>query len=136
MKTTVGLVLLALLGFGLAYWGWKRPLPEPKTVTQYLDRTETKTVYRETTKPDGTVVKETAQAKTDLKSSKTTVAAKAPLSRWKLGASVSVLPEKLIDPNPVYGVQGGYRVFSEAPIWMTFGVDQKKRVTLGVIYEW
>ena len=134
MRLTLGLALLAALGWGAAYWGWKRPLPSPQTVTEYKDRVETKTVYRETTKPDGTVIKETTQSKSDLKTHKATVAAKAPLSRWSLGVNTTLAPKDLIDPNPIYGVLVGRRLW-ESPLWMEVGLNSKRELTLGLSVE-
>lgn len=131
MRRTLGLALLALLGWGAAYWGWKRPLPPPQIITEYKDRVETKTIYRETTKPDGTVIKETTQSKSDQKTHKAAGTAKAHLSRWSLGVSTTLAPKDLIDPNPIYGVQVGRRLL-ESPIWMEAGLNSRRELTLGL----
>ena len=134
-KLLVGLALLALLGAIGTYTGWKRPLPSPQTVTktEYIDRVKTETIVRTITKKDGTVIQETIGSKSETKET-SKVVTKAPLSRWSLGINATAPLERLIDPNPIYGVQVGRRLL-DTPIWLQAGFTTKRELTLGFSFE-
>ena len=132
-KLLIGLALLASVGWGLAYWGWKRPLPSPQTITkiEYIDRVKTETIVRTITKKDGTVIQETIGSKSETKQTTASKAVKAPLDRWSLGLTVSTRSAHLLAPTPIYGLTVGHRLL-ETPVWMDLGVKQNLELTLGL----
>jgi hypothetical protein len=129
-KLTWALALVAVLGWGAAYLLWKRPIPQPQTIVQTVDKVETKVVYRETTKPNGTVVKETVTIKQDVKTKTDTKIIPLPKPKWMVGAQILPSLTDKLD----YGAELGYRI-GESPIWIKTGYNSRRELTLGLSVE-
>ncbi len=136
-KFFIGLGVFALLGWGFAFWGWKHPpvTPQNKTESVSSQHSETRTVYRETTRPDGTTVKETIASQSHDKETIAASTVTGSLSHWSLGLTASAPPLSLIDPRPIYGLLVGHRIL-ETPLWIQAGLTTRREATLGLSIEW
>ncbi len=129
-KLIIALAIVAVSGWGMAYVLWKRPAPSPQTVVQTVDKVETKVVYRETTKPNGTVTKETITTKQDVKTKIDTKIELLPKTKYMIGAQLLPTFTDKVD----YGVELGYRI-GDSPVWLKTSYNTKKALTLGLSIE-
>ncbi len=128
-KLTWVFTLVAVLGWGAFYLVWKRPPPEPQTITQTVDRVQKEIVYKTITKPDGTVIKETKTIQQTIKQEQ-----KIPppqlTPKWMIGAQVFPTFSDKLD----YGGEIGRRI-GDLPVWIKAGYNSKRELTLGVSLE-
>jgi hypothetical protein len=135
MQSRIILTLLALLGWGAFTWAIKRTVTPPVVETKEVERVVTKVVVKEVTKPDGTVTKETTSFQAQDKAKTLQEPVKAPLSRWSLGVSTGITPDRLFPLNPIYGVQVGHRIM-DSPLWIQTSIQTNRELTLGLYTEW
>lgn len=141
MKQRVILLLLALIGWGLAGYLITRPAPKPIVQEVYKETTRDQVVvktYQETvTAPDGTVTKRDVQE--TQKTAQTSISARretpSPLKlpRYSLGISALLDPARPLKPH-VYEIEVSRRLW-ETPAWATIAVNTKKEITLGIRIE-
>ncbi len=137
MRTKIIMVLVALMGWGLAIWSLSRPAPKPqievryKTVTK--DRIAVKKLQEKVTKPDGTVIeRHVATGSREVRKASESVLKRSPLSKYSLGLSAR---SDLVWPlKPQYTLELGKRLW-ESPVWITTSISTDRSVTLGIRYE-
>jgi hypothetical protein len=129
-RLTIILFIVAISGWGAAYVLWTRPTPTPKTIVKTVDKAETKVVYKETTKPDGTVIKETSTTQQDVKIKTDIVSVPFPRTKWMVGAQV--FPQ--FTDKMEYGGEIGRRL-GDSPLWIKAGYNSKQELTLGLSIE-
>lgn len=134
MQSRIILALLMLAGWGAFVWAIRRPVTPPVVETKEVERVVTKVVVKEVTKPDGTVIRETTSFQAQDKVKTAQVPVKVPLSRWSLGVTAGLTPDRIFPPQPIYGVLVGRRVF-ESPLWIQAAVNTNKEVTFGILAE-
>ena len=134
MQSRIILTLLALAGWGAFTWAIKRPVTPPVVETKEVERVVTKVVVKEVTKPDGTVTRETTSFQAQDKAKTAQVPVKASLSRWSLGVTAGLTPDRIFPPQPIYGLSVGHRLW-ESPLWIQAAVNTNREATLGLSIE-
>lgn len=123
------------LGWVLAVWALKRPIPAPttriETKVQYVDRVVTKTVERTVTAPDGTVTeeKEILNEKSQSAAKMVNFIQNDPPSH-ALGLTMRT---DLTTFTPIYGIEAGRRMVGD--LWLTIGIDSERNVTGGITWH-
>lgn len=129
------LASVSILGWVLAVWALRRPIPAPaervETKVEYVDRVVTKTVEKIVRAPDGTVteVKETTN-----EAAKTTTAAQSVLKSAQPDYSVGVTARmNWENVKPIYGIEVGRHLGHG--FYGTIGIDIHKNVTGGISWH-
>lgn len=124
-----------ILGWVLAIWALRRPIPPPtthvETKVEYVDRVVTKTVERVVRAPDGTVTeeKEVLNEKSHF-SEKMVNILQNDRPDYSLGVTART---NLTTFTPVYGVEAGRRMVGD--LWLTVGIDSERNVTGGISWH-
>lgn len=136
MQSRIILTFLSIAGWGAFTWVIKHPpkAPLPIVETKEVERVVTKVVVKEVTKPDGTVTRETTSFQAQDKAKTAQVPVKVPLSRWSLGVTAGLTPDRIFPPQPIYGLSVGHRLW-ESPLWIQAAVNTNREATLGLSIE-
>lgn len=126
---------VGILGWVLAVWALKRPIPAPttrvETKVQYVDRVVTKTVERVVRAPDGTVTEEKEVLNEKSHSAQKVVDS---IQNYRPGYSLGLtVRTDLLTFTPVYGVEAGRRMVGD--LWLTVGIDSERNVTGGISWH-
>lgn len=129
------LASVGILGWVLAVWALRRPIPAPtervETKVEYVDRVVTKTVEKVVRTPDGTVteVKETTN-----EAAKIATASQSVLKTAQPDYSVGVTARMDWESTkPIYGIEVGRHLGHG--FYGTIGIDVHKNVTGGISWH-
>lgn len=129
------LASVGILGWVLAVWVLRRPIPPPtervETKVEYVDRVVTKTVEKVVRAPDGTVteVKETTN-----ENAKSITNAQNVIKTAQPDYSVGVTARlDWQNAKPIYGVELGK--YLGGGFWGTVSIDTHKNVTGGISWH-
>jgi hypothetical protein len=130
------LASVGILGWVLAVWALRRPIPPPtervETKVEYVDRVVTKTVEKVVRAPDGTVteIKEVIGERMKSTQNVQNVVKTATQPDYSVGVTARMDWES---SQPVYGIELGR--YLGAGLWGTIGIDTEKNVTGGISWH-
>lgn len=127
------LIVLALTGWGLAFWALRQP-ERTVTKTEYKDRIITKKQVKIVTTPDGTTT-ETRVVETDKTAQQISAApTNRPLPKYSLGLSYKLDLTTLNHKNETYTLQLNRRLW-ESPVWTTITIASDRSIAVGFLVE-
>jgi hypothetical protein len=130
------LASVGILGWVLAVWALRRPIPPPaervETKVEYVDRVVTKTVEKVVRAPDGTVteIKEVTGERMNSTTNTQEVVKSFPHPDYSVGVTARMDWKSV---QLVYGVELGR--YLGAGFWGTVSVDTEKNVTGGISWH-
>jgi len=125
---------LGILGWGIAFWALRRPIPSPtevvRTQVEYRDKIVTQKVVQTVTRPDGTKIETRTESAASDKSRISEKITVVPSNRkWGLGLSTKIGSYGANFHKPAYQLDIARNMWGD--VWLTGSLDTEKNVAIG-----